>query len=413
MQWDVLVGVDWGSREHAYAVQRRSGERSCGRFGSSAEAVHEWVQMLGREHPGASIVIAVEQGCSSLLHALVQYESISVIPINPRAAKSYRDSLRLSGASDDPSDAELIGEFAARHLSHLRVWKPDDELTRELRALGEQRRTLVDQRTAATHALAATLASYFPQVRQWFPAETSRPMLGFLKQYSTLEDARKATLAAIERLLRAHGCRKAKQRAEALAAQIASSVALVSDKVVISTAARFARAQIAMIEVLSAEIGEYDEAIAAAWSRHPDRAIFESVPGAGKRLAPRLAVAFGTDRTRFTSSVQMQCYSGIAPVVEASGRQRWVHARWGYPTFLHQTFQEFAAASIPHSPWAKAVYREQRRRGASHHAAIRALAFRWIRILFRLWNEHELYDEGVHLARLRKTSSPVLQQIAA
>lgn len=413
MEWDVLVGIDWGSQKHAYSIECRGAARSSGSFGSSAEAVHEWVGKLREQHPSGKVLIAVEQGCSSLLYALVQYEWITIAPINPRAGKAYRDSLRLSGASDDPSDAELIGEFAAKHLSRLRLWTPDDEMTRELRVLSEHRRTLVDQRTAAAHALAATLRSFFPQMLQWFGAEASPSMLDFLKRWPTLEDARTATSADIEALLRSRCCRKAKTRTQALLEAIASSVALVSDAVVISTGRRFAQAQIALIEVLNLHIAMYETAIAMSWSRHPDREIFDSIPGAGPILAPRLAVAFGTDRARFTDPAQMQCYSGIAPVIEASGKQRWVHARWAYPTFLHQTFHEFARASISHSPWAKAVYLEQRRRGATRHAAIRALAFRWIRILFRLWTSQTLYDEALHLQRLTKHASPLIGHIAA
>src|SRR5688572_24444503 len=91
--------------------------------------------------------------------------------------------------------------------------------------------------------------------------------------------------------------------------------------------------------------------------------------------SPRLAVAFGLDRTRYEDAYEVQCYSGIAPVIEQSGKQCWIHARHGYPTFLHQTFHEFAQSSIPKSAWAKVFYREQRKRGAGHHQAIRTLAF--------------------------------------
>jgi hypothetical protein len=41
---------------------------------------------------------------------------------------------------------------------------------------------------------------------------------------------------------------------------------------------------------------------------------------------------------------------------------------------------EFAQHSLPRSVWAKACYDLQRQRGKKHHAAVRALAFKWIRI---------------------------------
>ena len=91
-------------------------------------------------------------------------------------------------------------------------------------------------------------------------------------------------------------------------------------------------------------------------------------------MAPRLLAAFGTDRDRFASANEMQSYSGIGPVTKRSGQSKSVHFRWACPKFVRQTFHEFAGHSqLPIS------------RGKSHHAAIRALAFKWIRILYRCW----------------------------
>ena len=52
----------------------------------------------------------------------------------------------------------------------------------------------------------------------------------------------------------------------------------------------------------------------------------------------------------------MQCYSGIAPVTEASGNSQWVHSRFICPKFLRQMFHEFAGCSIQQSEWARAYY---------------------------------------------------------
>jgi len=53
----------------------------------------------------------------------------------------------------------------------------------------------------------------------------------------------------------------------------------------------------------------------------------------------------------------------------------------GLPKFLRQTFREFADASRKKSLRAQAYYQQRRQHGASHHAAIRALAYKWNRIL--------------------------------
>jgi hypothetical protein len=59
------------------------------------------------------------------------------------------------------------------------------------------------------------------------------------------------------------------------------------------------------------------------------------------------------------------------------------------------------------SAWAQAYYRQQRKQGQNHHAAVRALAFKWIRILFRCWKDRVAYDEKKYLAALAKRGSPL------
>ena len=80
---------------------------------------------------------------------------------------------------------------------------------------------------------------------------------------------------------------------------------------------------------------------------------------------------------------------------------------------MRQTFVEWAAQTIPHSFWARAFYEQQRAKGLSHQAALRALAFKWIRIVFRCWQQHTAYDESTYLSALKRRGSPLLQSIAS
>ena len=64
---------------------------------------------------------------------------------------------------------------------------------------------------------------------------------------------------------------------------------------------------------------------------------------------------------------------------------------------LRQTFVEWEAQTINKSFWAGAFYRQQRAKGCSHQAALRALAFKWIRILYRCWEKRTPYNEAEYL----------------
>jgi len=105
-------------------------------------------------------------------------------------------------------------------------------------------------------------------------------------------------------------------------------------------------------------------------------------------------------------------FSGIAPVLKRSDQSTTVHRRFARPLFLHQSFIEYANESIRHSLWARAFYQMQKARKKSHWVIIRALAYKWIRILYRCWQERTAYDELRYLKSLQKTRSPLLPYLA-
>jgi transposase len=154
-------------------------------------------------------------------------------------------------------------------------------------------------------------------------------------------------------------------------------------------------------------IKEFDRKIKELFKSHPDHFLFENLPGAGEQLAPRLLSLFGSNRLRRDDATDIQKYSGIAPVIERSGKSIWVHRGLSRPKFIRQTFHEFAQQSVQHSAWANQFYRRQRERGKSHHSAIRALAYKWIRIIFACWKANKPYDESFYLQALAKKNSPL------
>lgn len=122
-------------------------------------------------------------------------------------------------------------------------------------------------------------------------------------------------------------------------------------------------------------IEEFDTRIAEAFKAHEDRHIFESLPGAGPVLAPRLLASMGSERERFAHASNLQSFSGIAPVTKQSGGKCYIHRRYLCPIFMKQSFNEYAKESILHSRWAAAFYFQQRNKGSNHHAAVRSLAY--------------------------------------
>jgi hypothetical protein len=166
--------------------------------------------------------------------------------------------------------------------------------------------------------------------------------------------------------------------------QISNAVPLTSDVAIIEPLSLSVQTYAEQMRLLIRAVQDFDRRIAELFAQHADHDLFDSFPGAGQVCAPRLAAAFGTDRSRWESAVEMQSHSGIAPVTERSGKSLWIHHRLACPKFMKQTFHEFADQSIRFSKWARAYYDLLRDRGKDHHAALRALAYKWIRILFRV-----------------------------
>jgi len=100
-------------------------------------------------------------------------------------------------------------------------------------------------------------------------------------------------------------------------------------------------------------------------------------------------------------------------ILVRSGNGSRVAMRRACPKFVRQTFHEYAAHSIVKSAWARAYYESQIEAKKTHHAAVRALAFKWIRIMFRCWKDGKTYDEQAYVAALQKKNSPLASLLTA
>ncbi len=284
--------------------------------------------------------------------------------------------------------------------------------TRHLALLCEHRRQLVDTRTKLVQKLTATLKAYFPQMLAWAGAELASPMAcDFIVRWPTLAALQRVRPQTIRTFYYAHHCRNAAQIAARLAA-IQKAQPLTTDPAVVEAHALLAVTLARQLRVLLPSIAAYDQQLASLFASHPDAEIFRSFPGAGDRLAPRLVAAFGTDRNRFPDVGSIQQLSGIAPVTCRSGQSHHTYRRRACPKFLRQTFHEFAGCSLRHCAWANAYYEAQRAQGKAHQTAVRALAFKWMRILWRCWQDRQPYQEQRYLAALRRHGSPLVTTLA-
>lgn len=401
------VGLDWADEQHEVRLQA-VGSQQVQSFvlPQRPEAVQEWVSQLRARFPHGQVAVALEQARGALIYALMNYDFLLLYPVAPKSLARYREAFYPSGSKSDPQDADLLLELVRSHRDRLRVWQPEDALTRQLRLLVEHRRKLIADRTRLTSRLTGLLKESVPQALEWAGQLGSLKAGEFLAQWTSLAAVQQADRSQLRHFYLAHGERDPRRLEERLN-QIRQAQPLTSDPALLETSALMVSILAGQLGALLPALERLETAIAQLFSQHPDHDLWESFPGAGQALAPRLLVAFGSDRARFQNASEAQQFSGIAPVMECSGKICWVHWRWACPKFLRQSFHEFAAHSIPWSGWAKACYLQQRSRGLGHHAALRALAFKWLRILYRCWQTRTPYDERLYLKALARRGSPL------
>jgi transposase len=276
-------------------------------------------------------------------------------------------------------------------------------------------REAVTQNSPATirldNRLKSCLKQYFPlALRVSGSRLTGNLACQLLRQYSRFERLQSASDEELQQFYREHHCYRQAVIDERIQI-IRNAVALTTDRAIVESSELKVIAMVDQILALNTAIDCYDSELASSLRRHPNAAIFESLPGAGNAMAPRLLAAFGTDRDRFESAAQLQQMAGVAPVTKRSGKSHVVHRRWACNKFLLQTFHEYAAHSIRFSPWAKGYYDMLRARGKKHQAAIRSLAFKWVRIIFRCWKNQTTYDELIYCDALIRSKSKVVSFI--
>ena len=397
----LFIGIDWADQKHDIYVIDRQGKGLHQELKHSAENIDAWVGEMLKLAGGQPIAIMLELSRGALIYALMFREDVLLYPVNPKQLARYRESYP-GGGKNDPTDAMYLARMLLERITTLTAWQPDDENTRLLAHLSQQRRKIVDGQTKLRQQLTALLKSYFPVVLELFGKDHQLPLLlSVLCRWPDPRKLRRADRRLIRRVVSDHSTRNEEQQNEIIE-RIRSAQLLTRDDAQITPSAMTVELLAKQIQQAQKTIKEFDAKIAEAMKRHPDAHLFTSLRGAGSALAPRLLCAFGSQRDRWEDAESVASFSGIAPVTRKSGKSRGVRRRFACPKFLRQTFHEFADRARQYCPWSKARYRMLRDRGMKHHAALRKIARSWIRILFRVWKTRVPFDCDRYIAKLQQ-----------
>lgn len=402
------AGVDWSDDHHWVHVVDDRGETKMA-FPVEHTDV-ELVEMCRRLRAVANLGgIAIETTRHVLVRALLD-AGLSVYPINPKMAHAWIKGESVAGAKSDPTDTGALARGLAQHHARLRPLGLDDDATRTLRFLCRDEMALIAQQTALVNQLQSVLKEYYPLAISWFADWTTLTAWDFVVTFPRPEDLRTARRQKVVGFLRRHRLGLSPLWRDRIDRERKTS-AWPSDPVLSDARSDYAVALVKMLQTLREQLKAYRKRIETLFAQHPDAALFRSLPGAGPKLAPRLLVAFGSDRERYESARSLQQLGGCVPVTRQSGKRRHVAFRRACQKFFRTTLHQFADCSRSYCVWAEAAYQNARHAGHSHGHALRILASKWLKIIYRMWVTHTAYDDAYYLAQLIRRGSPVIDTI--
>ena len=396
-----FAALDWAKDHHDVVVVNRSGVIAAEfRFAHTAKG---WAEFTEKMKPFAGAPLALETSSGPAVDQLLLREW-KLYPVNPKAAERYRERKAPSGTKSDRHDVWSLADALRTDGHAWRPLLPQDDATATLRALCRDEIGLIEQRTALVNQLQAALHEYYPMALEAFDDWTAPYTWAFVKEFPTPAALARAKQRRWEKFLHTHRLWRSETAPRRLEL-FAQAEALPASAAVISAKSLLAASLVAVLQTLQRQLDEYRRRINAAFAEHPDHDIFGSLPGAGEKLAPRLLSGLGAVRAVYPDADSLSCQAGASPVAYQSGRVNQARIRWACDGVLRHTVHLWADCSRHQSAWAAAYYGRKREEGHSHASALRCLGKRWLKILWRLWQDRQTYDEARHQKNQRAHGS--------
>jgi transposase len=395
------IGVDWGDAEHAVWIEDDAGTKVMSQaLPQTAEALAEWGCWLDeRRAAGIDLWAAIERPDGRIVDFLLDH-GVVVFPLNPKALDRARDRFRMSGAKSDPFDARVAAGFLRTDHGHLQPLRPSSEAAQELKELTRDYTRQVRQQTRLLNQLTITLKEYYPRALEVCEELKSRWAQEFLRAYPTPAALQALTERQWQRWARAH--RLSAERTAALWATIQRPQIAVPPHVVRGKARRLA-VLLDQFVVTAGAVEMYRQAVEDFFASMPAAEWAASLPGGQSgTVVPALWAELGDAPGRWQTAQHLQGHGGTVPVTEKSGKAHVVKFRFACNTHLRAAIHQLAFLSLRHSEWARVYYDRCRQRGHSHHHALRALAAKWLKIIFAMWTRQVPYQEQYHLASIAR-----------
>jgi transposase len=394
----VYLGIDWSEAKHDAVFQNEQGAQVV--YLTVAHNLEGFRQLdQARQQLGASpaeCVVGMETVHNLLIDFLWEqgYQQIYILP--PNQVKSSRGRHRQSGARNDYRDADLIAEIVRTDRQRLYPWRPGSPLLQQMRVTLGSIRFLTQENVRLSNRLRAVLLRYFPAALHIFSGLDTQINLKFIQTCPSPQQAAQLSYADFQAFARQQ--RYSLKRTAACYARLQQPYAPVPDTTSQAYQAQAVLLAELLLKVVQAK-AEQLRVLEKLFHQHPDRPIFDSLPAAGMLLAPGLLVKFGEDRQRFPRPELVQALAGTSPITLQSGKSQHVSFRRACDREFRYLVDTWARQTVNVSVWATSYYLQVRPSCRSEHDAYRRLGNRWLEIVWRLWQDHTLYDESYKLSQ--------------
>ena len=266
--------------------------------------------------------------------------------------------------------------------------------------LTRDRLRLAQQQTRCVNRLTQALKEYYRRPLDVFTKLTTRLALDFLHRFPTPESIQSLKWKTWLTFARKH------HRNEAQAREMYER--LVADQIpvkahIVRIKSRLMLHLVQELAVVNEALKDYDQEIERLFTTSQLADLARSLPACKTgTILPMLWAQIGDAEGRWESFRHLQAQGGATPYTNRSGKFQSVHFRYGCNKVLRYSIHWFSIHSLKKSEWAKAYFDKQRALGKRYNQAIRALAAKWLKIMFAMWRDQAPYSEDRHLANIAR-----------
>jgi len=394
--------VDWADEFHQVWVNDPTGKKVTEMtVEQSVKGLSEFGRWLHEcQAEGIELWAAIEKPHGRIVDFLLDH-GVVVYPVNPKALDRVRDRFRMSRSKSDSFDAYVLAEFLRTDHAHLRALEPNSAQAQEFKMLTRDHHRLVRHKTRLINQIEVTLKEYYPRPLEVFGDLEAKIALDFLTQYPTPRSVSELTRRKWNRFAKREH-RLGEQRCKELWEKVSQPQLAIPEHVV-RAKAQLLRVLVVQLKALVEAIESYSEKIQSFFASMPAAKLVQTLPG-GKTgtIIPMLWAELGDVKSRWESFRHLQAEAGGVPVTKASGKSHVVQFRYACNKLMRYASYWLSFNSLNRCEWANKYYRDHRAKGHRHPQALRALAAKWLKIIFIMWRDAKPYDENYHLANITR-----------